>query len=172
METVFYQTALDDSVFDRHAGERERVRFQDIPPVVGETVSMGNARLWTVVDVDAYSNGQQSVFIAYVALDAAEVGDRSTWFTVESFKRRPQTNLKLFFSEEGQLLHFAESLTGAALQTGYVLPKFNVQEHTVSSQPWGVMKADTFQPKEPERELSYAEVIIGHCAYIPELVAA
>jgi hypothetical protein len=172
VETVFYQTALDDSVLDRQSGEKERVRLQDIPPVVGETVSMGGDRLWSVVDVDAYSNGGQSVFIAYVALASEAVGDRSTWYSVEAFKRRPQTNLKLFFSEDGQLLHLSKGLLGQPLTLGYVLPKFDVQNHTVGSQPWGVMKVEAFQPKEPERELSYAEVILGYCAYIPELVAA
>jgi hypothetical protein len=172
MEIVLYQTALTDDCLNRRSGEQERVRLQEIPPVVGETVSMGADRLWTVVDVDAYSNGQQSVFIAHVALDAAVVGDRSTWYFVQSLKSRPQTNLRLFLSEDGQFLQFAENMTGEVLQPGLVLPKFDVQNHEVTSQPWGVMKVDAFLPKEPERELSFSMIYVGHCAYIPELVAA
>jgi hypothetical protein len=168
MEIVLYQTALTDDCLNRRSGEQERVRLQEIPPMVGETVSMGAERLWTVVDVDAYSNGQQSVFIAHVALDAATVGDRSTWYFVQSLKRRPLTNLRLFFSEDGQFLQFAENMTGEALQPGLVLPKFDVQNHGVSSQPWGVAKVDTFLSKESEKELSYSMIHVAQCAYIPE----
>jgi hypothetical protein len=172
MDIVLYQTALDDSLLNRRSGEQERVRLQEIPPVVGETVSMGSDRLWTVVDVDTYSNGRQSVFIAHIALDVAAVGDRSTWYFVQSLKSRPQTNLRLFFSEDGQFLQFAENMTGEFLEPGYVLPQFNVQAHSVSSQPWGVVKVETFQPKEPERELCFSDVIVGYCAYIPMFAAA
>jgi hypothetical protein len=177
MAIVLYQTALDDSILDRSSGEKERVRLQDISPVIGETVSMGGNsttkhRLWTVVGVDAYSNGQQAVFIAHVALDAAAVGDRSSWYSVESFKRRPQTNLRLFFGEDGQFLQFSENFMGKALEPGYVLPKFDVVAHTVSSQPWGVVKVEAFYPKEPERELCCAEVFVGYCTYISEFAAA
>jgi hypothetical protein len=172
MEIAFYQTALDDSVLNRLSGEGERVRLQDIPPVVGEIVSMGSDRLWTVINVDAYSNGQQSVFIAYVALDVETVGDRSTWYSVQSLKDRPQTNLKLFLSEAGQFLHFSINLTGKPTEPGYVLPKFNIKEHTVTSQPWGVERVVTLQPKEPERELCFSFVQVGYCVYIPEFAIA
>jgi hypothetical protein len=172
MEIVLYQTALTDDCLNRRSGEQERVRLQEIPPVVGETVSMGAGRLWTVVDVDAYSNGQQSVFIAHVALNVAEVGDRSTWYFVQSFKSRPRTNLRLFFGEDGRFLQFAENMKGEALESGSVLPKFDVQNHSVSSQPWGVVKVDRFLPKEPERELCFSEIYVGHCAFIPEFAVA
>lgn len=180
MDIVLYQTALDDSCLNRTSGEQERVRLQQIPPVVGETVSMGADRLWTVVGVDAYSSEQQSVFIAHVALDVEAVGDpsgisegaRQSWYFVESFKQRPQTNLRLFFSEAGQFLSFAENMTGSALETGHVLPYFDVQNHAVSSQPWGVERVVTLQPKEPERELCFSVVQVGYCVYIPEFAIA
>jgi hypothetical protein len=111
---------------------------------------------------------QQSVFVAHVALDVATVGDRSTWYSVEDLKDRPQTNLKLFIGEGGQFLHFAINLTGKPTEPGYVLPKFNMKEHTVTAQPWGVERVATFQPKQPGSNLCFAWVEVGYCVYIPE----
>ncbi|MDY6783531.1 MAG: hypothetical protein SW833_13475 [Cyanobacteriota bacterium] len=72
-----------------------------------------------------------------------ESGDRANCFRITAYQNR-EPNLQLFLSDEGVLLSVNENLTGSQPKLGYLLPQYNVKEHTVTSRPWGIAKLERF----------------------------
>lgn len=153
--------------------EQEKVEYLSHLPEMGDRVSLGTHRLWTIVGVDRYENPEnpeEILYLAHCTVDPQQIEsvDRSTWFKVKAYQNRDPI-LQLFFGE-GMLRYMNENFIGEKPKTGYLLPKYNVQEHTVTSQPWGITSVTSYFPSPDVHLACYNAVHICQCVYVPEAV--
>lgn len=171
-----YLVFFDDISGEAYAQqEQAKVEHLSHPPELGDRISLGTYRLWTIVGVDRYENPENPediLYLAHCTVDSQknESVDRSTWFKVQAYQNR-DPNLQLFFGE-GILLHFNENLIGKKPETGYLLPKYNVNEHTVTSQPWGIASVTSYVPSADVNMACYNAVHICQCVHVPEAVTS
>lgn len=169
---VFFE---DISGKDYQAKENEKLEYLSHPPVIGDCVSLGGQRLWHIVGVDIYHNGENTediIYLAHCTVDPKQIKsvNRANWFRVKAYQNR-DPNLQLFLGE-GMLVHVNKNLIGKKPETGYLLPQYNVKEHTVTSKPWGVVSVTSYLPS-PEIDLTcYNVVYIGQCVYVPEALSS
>jgi hypothetical protein len=153
--------------------EQDKAEYLSHPPEMGDRISLGTYRLWTIVGVDRYENPENPEDILYVAhctVDPQQIEfvDRSTWFRVKAYENR-DPNLQLFFGE-GILRHLNKNLIGKKPETGYLLPQYNVHEHTVTSKPWGIASVASYIPCSDVTLACYNAVHVCQCVYVPEAV--
>lgn len=151
--------------------ENRKVEYLSHPPEMGNQVSMGGQRLWTIVGVDPYlhpDNPEEVIYLAHCTVDPQQIEsvDRSSWFRVKAYQNR-EPNLQLFLGE-GVLLHVNRDLIGGKPEVGYLLPQYNVKEHTVSSKPWGIASVISYFPSAGVNQPCYLAVHICQCVYVPE----
>jgi hypothetical protein len=156
---------------DYQSDENEKVEYLTHVPDLGDRISLGSRRLWHIVGVDPYENPENPediVYLIHCSLDKQQIKstDRSTWFRVEFYQDR-DPNLQLFLGEE-MLLHVAKNLIGEKPETGYLLPQYNVHEHTVTYRPWGIASVTSYLPNPNIAQTCYNAIYIGHCVYVPE----
>jgi hypothetical protein len=153
--------------------ENSKVEYLHHPPITGDRISLGTRRLWHIVGVDRYQNPENPediIYLAHCTVDKEQIEsvDRSNWFRIKAYQGR-NPNLQLFLSE-GILLQVNENLTGQKPKTGYLLPKYNVKEHTVTSQPWGTVSVTSYFPSSDIDMTCYNAVHICQCDCVPEVV--
>lgn len=156
---------------DCAAEENSKIEYLHHPPVTGDRISLGSRRLWYIVGVDRYQNHENPedlIYLAHCTVDKEQIESvgRSNWFRIKAYQDR-DPNLQLFLSE-GMLLQVKENLTGQKPQTGYLLPKYNVQEHTVNSQPWGIVSVTSYLPSSDVDMTCYNTVHICQCTSVSE----
>ncbi len=151
--------------------EKEKIEYLSHPPVIGDRISMGTQRLWHIVGVDLYQNSENPenvIYLAHCTVDPKQIEsvERSSWFRLIAYQDR-NPNLQLFLGD-GMLLHVNKNLTGEKPKTGYLLPQYNVQDHTVTSQPWGIVSVTSYFPNPTINLTCYNAVHICQCVYVPE----
>lgn len=153
---------------DFSEGERNPIAYLSTPPAVGDRVSMGAERLWQVLAVDRYVCSGEALYVAHCALIPIP---REDWWTVAMSRDRSCYSLQLHIGGD-QLIHTGHHMRGVAPQVGYLLPQFNVKEHTVTSQPWGVEAVHTYHLAEEINYPVYRVIHVCDCVFVPEVVAA
>jgi hypothetical protein len=153
--------------------EEDKVEDLSHPPEIGDRVSLGTHRLWTIVGVDRYENPENPediLYLAHCTVDPQQIEsvDRSTWFRVKAYENR-DPNLQLFFGD-GRLRHLNKNFIGKKPETGYLLPQYNVHEHTVTSKPWGIASVTSYFPSSDVNRACYNAVHVCQCVYVPEAV--
>ncbi|MBP0021422.1 MAG: hypothetical protein J7647_28190 [Cyanobacteria bacterium SBLK] len=163
---VFFDTLSDR---DYKAGEARKIEYWANPPEVGDRVSLGSERLWSIVGVDRYEspeNTREAIYLVHCAI--GEVEKRANWFRVRAYRDR-QPNLQLFLGE-GLLLQVRRNLTGDRPAIGSLLPQYHPQEKTVTSQPWGIAAIDSYIPDANIVQPCYLTVHLCECVYVPEVL--
>ena len=113
-------------------------------------------------------NLEDIIYLVHCTVECKQIEsiERSNWFRVKAYQGR-DPNLQLFLGE-GILVHVNKNLIGKKPETGYLLPQYNVQQHIVTSKPWGIVSVTSYLPS-PEIELTcYNAVHICQCVYVPE----
>jgi hypothetical protein len=148
-------------------GEGPHIAYLANLPQAGDALSMGEARLWSVLAVDHYSNlskPQLSIYIAHVSQEAEL--PRSAWFWNQSAPQRP-IDLKLCITD-GLLLSSGILLSESGRPVpGTLLPEYNVESHRVSSRPWGIDSVEVMTPSNVA-EPYYRNVYLARCVSVPE----
>ncbi|HIK33724.1 MAG TPA: hypothetical protein IGS17_09835 [Oscillatoriales cyanobacterium M59_W2019_021] len=155
--------------------EQDKVEYLSHPPELGDRISLGTYRLWTIVGIDRYENpenSEDSLYLAHCTVDPQQIEsvDRSTWFKVRAYQNR-DPNLQLFFGE-GILRYLNKNLIGKKPETGYLLPQYNVKEHTVTSKPWGIDSVTSYFPSPDIARPCYNAVHVCQCVYVPEVATS
>lgn len=147
--------------------EAPRIAYLTHLPEIGDRVSMGSDRLWPIIAIDRYSNQSHlnaDLFIAY----ANRTGPlpRSNWFWLSACAHRPR-NLELYLGNE-QLLSTGVTLNDERPEVSTLLPHYNPQARSVSSQPWGIETVATFLPAAEIAQPCYSQVYLLRCVYVSE----
>ncbi|MEM9538168.1 MAG: hypothetical protein AAGA60_01510 [Cyanobacteria bacterium P01_E01_bin.42] len=169
MSYLVFFDALNDR--DYKAGEARKIEYLANPPEVGDRVSLGRERLWSIVGVDRYEsteNSKEAIYLVHCAIGTVE--ERATWFRVRAYRDR-QLNLQLYLGE-GLLLQVRRNLTGDRPEIGSLLPQYRTQEKIVTSQPWGVAAIDSYIPDAKIVQPCYLVVHLCKCVYVPEALEA
>ncbi|NJM59784.1 MAG: hypothetical protein HC849_05610 [Oscillatoriales cyanobacterium RU_3_3] len=158
---------------DYQNDENEKIEYLTHVPEIGDRISLGSQRLWYIAGIDMYKNPENPediVYLVHCTLDKQQTTstDRSTWFRVKFYQDR-DPNLQLFVAE-GILLHVVKNLIGEKPETGYLLPQYNVSEHTLTSQPWGIASVTSYLPEPNIAQTCYNAIYVGHCVYVPEVL--
>lgn len=168
MNYLVFFDAISSKEYERR--ENRKVEYLSHPPEIGDRISMGSQRLWTIVGVDAYvqNNSNLVVYLAHCTVDTQQIesGDRSNWFRIKAYQNR-EPNLQLFLGEN-VLLHVNRDLIGGKPEVGYLVPQYNVKEHTVTSKPWGIASVNSYFPIPDVSQPCYLTVYICQCIYLPE----
>ncbi|MGK7926918.1 MAG: hypothetical protein AB4290_17030 [Spirulina sp.] len=163
---VFFD-ALNDR--DYKTGEARKIEYLANPPEVGDRISLGSQRLWSIVGVDRYKsaeNSREAIYLVHCAID--ELEERSNWFRVRAYRDR-QPNLQLFLGE-ALLLQVRRNLTGDRPAIGSLLPQYHPQEKTVTSQPWEIAAINSYIPDTRVVQPCYLIVHLCECVYVPEVL--
>lgn len=165
--SLIYLAPINDQ--DLLASEDSQLLQLQTPPSSGDRVSLGSARLWTVVAVDEYrpNHGNQTP-LYLVHCHRGEVPPRPEWFLVQACQRQPIA-LRLYLGD-GELLHWGVDLKGEEPATGVLLPQYNVESHTVTDRPWGVEAVTLYKPAPSVDLPCYCSVWVGQCVSVPEVL--
>jgi hypothetical protein len=150
------------------AGESNPVAHLSTPPTPGDRISFGLSRLWTVLAVDHYTCDGQSLYLAHCNLTPMR---REDWWSVAECQESTCYSLQLHLGN-GELVHTGHHRRGAAPQVGFLLPRFNVKDHTVTSKPWGVEAVHAFHLADEIAYPVYRVIHVTDCVYVPEVAEA
>lgn len=150
------------------SGERNTIAYLSTPPSPGDRLSLGADRLWHVLAADHYVTTGKSLYVVHCALEPIL---REDWWSVGMGKERPCYSLQLHIGN-GQLVHSGHHMRGAAPEVGYLLPQFNVKDHTVTSKPWGVEAVHAFHLAQDIEHPVYRVIHVTDCVYVPEVAEA
>ncbi|MBD0347362.1 MAG: hypothetical protein ICV63_21585 [Coleofasciculus sp. Co-bin14] len=151
--------------------ENRKIEYLSHCPEIGDRISMGGQRLWTIVGVDPYlrpENPEEVIYLAHCTIDPQKIEsvDRSTWFRVRAYQEQ-EPNLQLFFGE-GVLLRVSRDLIGGKPEVGYLLSQYNPMEQAVTSRPWGITSVASYFPSADINQPCYLAVHVCQCVYVPE----
>ncbi|MBD1995278.1 hypothetical protein H6G00_01365 [Leptolyngbya sp. FACHB-541] len=148
----------------------------DQPMQPNGKVSLGSNRVWSILDVDQFELEDQThperespeiISVGHCDLNPNEAPPREKWFNIENFQERPLTSLQVFVNEQGSYISDNWNFTGKRPKLGKLLPQYNVDDHTVTSQPWGTVAIDFYRPQE-RPNMFVNGIYIVHCIYVPE----
>jgi len=133
----------------------------------GDRLSLGASRLWHVVGVDYFTDQAETVGVVYLDLDPDR--ERSDWLSARLCAERPCHCLTAYLAD-GEMVHWKHSMRDNQPEIGSFLPKFNIAEHTISSQPWGVNSFRKLLPVADLEHPCHRHVYLAECVYSPESV--
>jgi hypothetical protein len=165
MSLIYIQPINDEDLWPN---ESTQVLHLATPPAIGDRLPLGGPRAWDVVAVDEYQipgNGG-SLYLVHCNLGAAP--PREGWYQVKKYLTY-STSMQLYIGNDA-LLHWHMSLDGSSPKTGVLLPRYNVREHGVTAQPWGVETITQYMPTEAVEQPCYRSIWVGQCIYVPAVL--
>lgn len=150
--------ALKDEL--RGPEETDLVQFLE-PPQVGQVMTIGGASRWTVVEVETYHQQDETVYLAFIHPEGAEVPDRSEWTVEELRAGFPNLSFDVQIHQD-RVLGSGWSMDGVA-PTGRLYGSRPTDHETLMERvplPWVVGDVAVYRPP---CEGAYTAVHICYC---------
>lgn len=146
MRIPIYSRMIDDAL--ANPGEGDRLQWLTEPPAVGDWVSLGEHRLWAVVELHPFRGDGpgKNAYVAYCHPVGLEVPDRSTWLDWEIFERDRQAKTLSLYLNDGQVIHWEHSFRAGKPRIGEVLQRFDLDTRKPAPQPWAAETYATYSP--------------------------
>lgn len=161
---IYYSIADGDT---RDVGESDRLNWAATPPQLGDRLSLGNKRLWEVIELQTYQGDAGQVVIAHVSLVGTEPIPRAEWFDTRMKAREPVTALRLYVMPDGGLHESSRNFLGEEPPVGFFLNQFDIATRKTSPSKWWVTGFDSFTSND--LSASFDRVYVARVEVFEEL---
>jgi hypothetical protein len=161
---IIYKAIQGDLVFPDSHERAEKILFAETEPQIQDRISMGESRLWEVIQIDRYHSEDDMALLAIVIPQGMSVPDKAEWSGIY-WPQYPNRTLAVAVQPNREIITYEFHMDGSPMSGRIETATTSDNQPQLVASDWVVQSIVTYKAPSPS---AYAAISCCECVHSPQ----